>query len=368
MSLKLYIHIGTEKTGTTSIQSSLNLNRDTLQGSGIYIPKTFGVTNQRLATLLSMNASRNDDFTIGNMIESERHRKKLESSLKQKFIQEVESVPPNTDVIIISTEQFHSRILYREEVQRLRVFLESLFEEIYIVSYFRDPIHLVEPAYSTLLSSGNYIDAYGKPSDDTPLFSDFVKHWAVPTNHYLNASAIKKLWGDEFGEKFCIFNDFERNKLLERDVVVDFYSLVGFFECDKLKVTPNLNESINSNGMLLLYKANSLFPRFGAFSCIRNDIAKKVICDMKGKHKFMSSMQKLTIEARFSSGEHPSSLQNDDFSNQCISKDNKIVFDFIKENFGMLSYVGWAVRICWKVVRIVRNYFISYLDKLGNRR
>ena len=53
----LYLHIGIEKTGTTSIQKSLDQNRDSLLELGYYYPKQFSVgLNSHLAAMFLNDA------------------------------------------------------------------------------------------------------------------------------------------------------------------------------------------------------------------------------------------------------------------------------------------------------------------------
>ncbi len=62
--MKLILHIGTEKTGTTSIQNFLKLNRIKLKKHGYYIPKSPALPsgNHRWITLIAYDKDRTDDF------------------------------------------------------------------------------------------------------------------------------------------------------------------------------------------------------------------------------------------------------------------------------------------------------------------
>ena len=62
----LVLHIGTEKTGTTSIQEFLKKNRDKLRKKGVYIPQSpmVGNGNHRWIPSLANNDDFSDDFVI----------------------------------------------------------------------------------------------------------------------------------------------------------------------------------------------------------------------------------------------------------------------------------------------------------------
>ena len=61
--MKCILHIGTEKTGTTSLQAFLNLNREILAEQGYLFTKSTGLQNNRSLPVAAYNADRRDDFT-----------------------------------------------------------------------------------------------------------------------------------------------------------------------------------------------------------------------------------------------------------------------------------------------------------------
>ena len=61
--MKCYLHIGTEKTVTTTIQSFLSTNREYLKDQGFYYLESLGSPNNRYLSLLGFDQSRRDDFT-----------------------------------------------------------------------------------------------------------------------------------------------------------------------------------------------------------------------------------------------------------------------------------------------------------------
>lgn len=71
--MDLIIHIGTEKTGTTSIQNGLHANRDALTQAGIYLPVSLGGHNPRQLATYAMKDGRPDDvFPNGPPSRSEK--------------------------------------------------------------------------------------------------------------------------------------------------------------------------------------------------------------------------------------------------------------------------------------------------------
>ena len=63
MKPNITLHIGTEKTGSTTIQHFLKSNRDVLESQNIYIPRTLGDINHQLFPFLAYSDERKDDVT-----------------------------------------------------------------------------------------------------------------------------------------------------------------------------------------------------------------------------------------------------------------------------------------------------------------
>lgn len=59
--MKCFVHIGTEKTGTSTIQEFLNLNRRSLAGLNVLYPKSAGIRNHVKLALAAYNDDRQDD-------------------------------------------------------------------------------------------------------------------------------------------------------------------------------------------------------------------------------------------------------------------------------------------------------------------
>ena len=66
--MKLILHIGTAKTGTTTLQHWFASNRESLQAQGIYYPKSLGKVNHRALSIFAMNPERPDDSFYRNKI------------------------------------------------------------------------------------------------------------------------------------------------------------------------------------------------------------------------------------------------------------------------------------------------------------
>ena len=83
--LKAIVHIGTEKTGTTSIQRYLYLNRKKLKNSGFHFIQSAGNTNNRAIPAYCISDDRNDDFFRVEGIATPQEREDFRRIFIKKF-------------------------------------------------------------------------------------------------------------------------------------------------------------------------------------------------------------------------------------------------------------------------------------------
>jgi hypothetical protein len=247
--LKVIIHIGTEKTGTSSIQSYLYLNRKKLRSAGFHFIQSAGKWNNwMLPAFCSIDAKFNEFFW------SEGVRTPDEELLfKQKFIkkfeQEIQSLPADIHTCIISSEHFHSRIRSEAEMENVYNLFSSYFDEIKIVCYLREQLDACISYYSTHMKSGG-----------TDSFLTFLQR-CKPSNYYFNYYEMLANWERCFGVDALDVSLFAQDRFLNGDLLDDFTrridaSLVGAL--NKSVVTEN--ESLRPFGQALARAVNIAFP------------------------------------------------------------------------------------------------------------
>ena len=135
MKRKLILHIGTEKTGTSSLQEFFHLNRCTLIDKGIYYTKCLGEKNNRVLPSIFMDDNHFDDFFKEHGISTQDDKKKYEINKKKELHVELTSLDERIHTVIISSEHFHSRLKSRDSVAKLASYLNHYFDDIKVVSY-----------------------------------------------------------------------------------------------------------------------------------------------------------------------------------------------------------------------------------------
>lgn len=245
--LKLILHIGTEKTGTSSIQQFLDNNRENLKNNNIHFLKCAGNTNNRKlpAAILDVSDALNDDFYKLHKIESESAVNAFQKKFFAEFKSEIEGLGEDIHTVIISSEHFHSRVNSSHLTSKLYKLLHEYFDDITILCYVREQSQVCESWYSTALKNGHSSN-----------FSDFVKDCRVD-NKYYNYFDILEKWADSFGFEAINARLFDKSYFFQNNLLDDLISVLDIELIDKLdKDIVRENESINEMGQLFAKSLN----------------------------------------------------------------------------------------------------------------
>ena len=157
--MKLIIHIGAQKTGTTTIQSFLKLNNKNLIKQGILIPKSIAYKNSFNHRWLCSFAYEDNNFAkirsikgidnLGNLLISEKI---------SEFEEEIKKY--DSDLCIISSEHLSLELQTTDEINKLKNVLEDIFDDIKIVIYIRKPLKQAISLLSTQIKNGQYINKW----------------------------------------------------------------------------------------------------------------------------------------------------------------------------------------------------------------
>ena len=292
-----FLHIGVEKTGTTSLQNHLYKNQDILRKRKIILTKSFGYPNNNKLSLISKNASKENSLEhylnfLGNS--------KLNRYLILKRAKgELKSV--NEDhKYIFSSEHLHSQLKTSKEIENLKENLENIgFKSFSIVVVLRPIIEMLRSRISTGFKNGNF---------ENPIIS---VPWKYKVPHVYQIKSTLERWMDVFGEENLSAIQYSNDLLL-----YDFFSLIDS-EIDISLFSPleNKNKSLSFEIM------QSVF--------LNKEILEKKLVSKKERRNLIKDLIKHYGEEANQNKIYISEKSQSKF-NKAFRMDN----DFIYDNFG----------------------------------
>lgn len=215
--MRLILHIGTEKTGSTAIQQHLVANRAAMAEGGAHLCESAGQANHRALVAAFMLGDFHDDFLrLRNLVEP-ASRDAWRAQLLEAFTAEVELAKADADVFVVSSEHFHSRLLEADSVAQLAAFLNPLFSDISVVCYLRRQDEMALSFYSEKLRAG-FI-----PPEILPLSNLRRRQGALPP--FFDFESLLDRWSEAFGPGRLSVQLYQADSLLNADVVEDFFQL-----------------------------------------------------------------------------------------------------------------------------------------------
>jgi len=237
-SVDVVLHIGCEKTGTTSIQQFLRRNRAVLKARGILYPRAPGDVRHvelGLYALADDALPRDRIWQRDGYSDPDLFRRRL----RRRLLREVTAT--GASAVVLSDEA-----LYRvgpESMARLRGLIDELSERVRIVVYLRrQDDHLIS-RYQQAVKLGEVLDLDAWSHRD---FSGIYDYWRRVTQ-----------WQHAFDPATVAVRPFERVRFPEGSLVQDFLDTAGLdVRADDLRSTTPRNESLGVEGVELLRVLN----------------------------------------------------------------------------------------------------------------
>lgn len=238
---KLYLHVGLEKTGTTSIQKVLHKRRDRFEELGFYYPKQFAVgLNTFLAAMFLQDPMSRSNIRMlinQNGGTQETHIEAMNMALAE----ELSSV--TADNIILSSEFLGAGA----DLPRLRAWCDELAKDTEVIIYLRDQC-------SFLLS---YRSTYWKGGGVDEPFETLEEKADFPFS--MNVEAVLNRVERAFPNKVTV-RIFHKDRLFKGGAVQDFINCLGLAEYGDDFTRPRANESLSLVGAEFLKKINPSIP------------------------------------------------------------------------------------------------------------
>ena len=237
--MKLVLHIGPHKTGSSSIQKSFDQASDKLLQQGvIYFAERplpawslvlkFATKEQRMHPLIR----RHHPTDAQALACSERAWGDLAENVKKS----------DAKICVLSSEHFAS--LPAPSVQKLLTQLRGMFPEITVVAYARDPVGLYVSALQQNIQGGRRLNVLQTPSSFKYTFRKQITRYA-----------------DALGWSNIVVRNFDRANLVGGDVVVDFLDVLAKQGVSVDIPSISVNESLPGAAIAWLLTVNETWAR-----------------------------------------------------------------------------------------------------------
>lgn len=252
--MKAFVHVGTEKTGTTTIQHFLGKNRQLLLEDGFLYPHspeeegTFKIVKFGHTKLpaFSMDSGRIEDIQKFLQLTDPEKLSQFRDKLKREIDREVSET--NVKTVVFSSEHCSSRLVNKSEIERLYNLLKNFFEDIKIIIYIRRQDKFLLSTYSTAVRCGR-TEAFSLPCQE--VIDKRYDYWKI----------LKK-WESVFGKENIIVRVFEPQQMIEGNLLSDFANILGIDITKRYKSVKNLNSSLDVHSLDFLRLVNHYVPRF----------------------------------------------------------------------------------------------------------
>ena len=262
MRKRLFIHIGSHKTGTGAIQKFLFRNREALREKGFLYPDP--------GHKASHHAMASEFRPL------KRRRNKGEELKTLSYIQEIRT--HNLDTSILSSEGL---VLRGTDVKKLRDIIPGDLD-VKIVIYLRRQDERLESGYNQIVKGPR---RYPKK---------FLDSGSIPNQKYiLDYYKILTPWRDEFGLENIIVRVYEKEQF-PRGIIVDFCGVIGLEPDHTLRISDErINPSLDWDIIEIIrlcnekYKGDMKFHNWLVMNLKR--IKRK---ETKGKQHLLSPQQR----------------------------------------------------------------------------
>ena len=240
-----YLHIGTEKTGTTSIQNFLSKNRSGLEQQGILYPRSPGNQNHTALTVYALRTAKQSGIRRSSGVSTPEQVPRFRERLTAELDREIAG--SGASIVIFSNEHLSSRLLTEPEIERVKTLCDKYAKQTKIVVYLRNQVDFLVSSFGTTIKSGS-----------TRKFPYPLTRRRIRTMDYWR---LLEPWQKIFGRQNMIVRRFERVHFVDGDLLSDFAAQVPFNTSGFTRTEPR-NEALGARELAFLREFNARVPRW----------------------------------------------------------------------------------------------------------
>lgn len=240
MPAQCWLHIGTEKTGSTSIQNFLAQNRAALRVRGLLYSEAPGVRSHSGLVAYSLDDDRHDStrevLGVPRRVPLDTFRQRLSEGLER------EVVASGTRVVLLSNELLATRLRRPTEIARLKGLCDRLARETRVIVYLRNQTDFFASRYTNVVWEGGTRDFDFRASRT---IGDYER--------------LLDRWSDAFGKENLVVRRFEPAEFPAGDVIGDFARVIGL-DISGLDLPARANPSLDAESLAFLRAMNRRLP------------------------------------------------------------------------------------------------------------
>jgi hypothetical protein len=205
--MRLVLHIGTHKTGTTALQKFLASNSGFLKGHGLYYATP---PSKTLANTIADALNDRNDHVVRKFFQTQIERARRQEATTA--IVSAENFYGMTPLAMLHGKLIYDDVISRERnlIARLRTLIPSEIETTNIACYFRRPDRFAESFYNQHVKG-------------SALFAGDFQEFLAVVGPMLRYNNNMNLWQEAFGRENCVVRTYEATK---GDIVSHFMAEV----------------------------------------------------------------------------------------------------------------------------------------------
>lgn len=249
--MDVWLHIGSEKTGTSTVQAWCQANRAALARHGLLYPQVFGKLNHMALTCYVARVEPVGDLRRSLAIQEQGAFESFRAGLPARLAEEVAA--SGAGRMLVSNEHLSSRLRSADEVQDVKRLLDAACgpgTRYTIVHYIRRQDDLLQSLYSMSVKAGS------------------TRRFKLPqrTDDWrLNPLLTLDLWSSVFGQDNVTCRVFDRGRLAGGDIVTDLTGLLGLdttAEPGAFAAVADQNRRLSPDAIEFLRQVNEIIPAF----------------------------------------------------------------------------------------------------------
>ncbi len=253
--MRVTLHIGAEKTGTTTIQRFLKNNAARLREKGVLVPSCGylldSVSHDKLP-IYGRRDDRPDDLRLrlgGEPIG------RFRAAFSRDLLGECRA--SHCGSLVLSSEHCSSRLLFADEIERLRDLLAPI-GTVAVLLYLRRQDEMWVSYYSTAVKTRS-TEPIGLPTADAK-------------REFLDYDALCTRWAKAFGAEALRVRVFDRREFKGGDLIDDFIAAAGLgIDPSGLERPPAQNRGLDPRMLEFLRRFNRHLPHLSEQSGFRPD-------------------------------------------------------------------------------------------------